>query len=51
MLTADMSLRATTRNPVLAWHWMPDQVRHDKRFVIASQNRIRHDKRASTVLN
>ncbi len=25
-----LSLRATTRNPVDAWHWIPDQVRDDK---------------------
>ena len=25
-----LSLRATTRNPVLAYHWIPDQVRDDK---------------------
>ena len=23
-------MRATTRNPVDAWHWIPDQVRDDK---------------------
>jgi hypothetical protein len=25
-----LSLRATTRNPVAVWHWIPDQVRDDK---------------------
>ena len=25
-----LSLRATTRNPVAAWHWIPDRVRDDK---------------------
>ena len=28
-----LSLRATTRNPVLAYHWIPDRVRDDSHRV------------------
>jgi hypothetical protein len=39
-----LSLRATTRNPVTAWHWIPDQVRDDKLQVRDDKLRVRDDK-------
>ena len=39
-----LSLRATTRNPVTAWHWIPDQVRDDKLRVRDDKLRVRDDK-------
>ena len=39
-----MSLRATTRNPVTAWHWIPDQVRDDKLRVRDDKLQVRDDK-------
>ena len=38
-----LSLRATTRNPVTAWHWIPDQVRDDKLRVRDDKLRVRDD--------
>ena len=38
-----MSLRATTRNPVLAYHWIPDQVRDDKLRVLDDKLRVLDD--------
>ena len=42
-MTADLSLRATTRNPVVVWHWIPDRVRDDKCEVRDDKCEVRDD--------
>ena len=39
-----LSLRATTRNPVVVWHWIPDRVRDDKCEVRDDKCEVRDDK-------
>jgi hypothetical protein len=43
-----LSLRATTRNPVVAWHWIPDVETPDLIRGRDDKLGVRHDKRSST---
>ena len=46
-----LSLRAPTRNPWLAWHWIPDQVRDDNfRFRVRVRYRAGYGRLAMTIL-